>query len=139
MVAPRPRPARMRAAITPIASRRAPLSKVDPGGARLLFIQRALVEREWESPHAFLARNAERVEEVLCRVGLELRVLVEEQRAHRDPAVDMRARKRQQQRGDCRQGKPRESAAQIRLVSWIHLVDGGDRLLAAIGLKPQPM
>jgi ATP-dependent helicase HrpA len=48
----------------PIASRRAPLSKIDPAGARLLFIQRALVEREWESPHAFLARNAERIEEV---------------------------------------------------------------------------
>ena len=48
----------------PIASRRAPLSKVDPGAARQLFLQRALVEREWESPHAFLATNAGRIEEV---------------------------------------------------------------------------
>ncbi len=47
-----------------IASRRVPLSKVDPAAARLLFLQRALVEREWESPHVFLAVNAERIEEV---------------------------------------------------------------------------
>ena len=48
----------------PIAARRVPLSKVDPAAARLLFLQRALVERDWESPHAFLAANAERIEQV---------------------------------------------------------------------------
>ncbi len=48
----------------PIASRRAPLSKVDAPAARLLFLQRALVEREWESTHEFLTANAGRIEEV---------------------------------------------------------------------------
>jgi ATP-dependent helicase HrpA len=50
-----------------IASRRVPLSKVDPVEARLLFIQRALGERDWESQHDFLARNAERIEDVRKR------------------------------------------------------------------------
>lgn len=48
----------------PIASRRVPLSKVDADAARQLFLQRALVERDWESPHAFLSTNAERIEQV---------------------------------------------------------------------------
>jgi len=47
-----------------IATHRAPLSKIDPAGARLVFLQRALVEREWASPHHFLVTNAERIEQV---------------------------------------------------------------------------
>ena len=38
--------------------------RIDPVVARELFIRRALVEREWETRHAFLAENDRRLEEV---------------------------------------------------------------------------
>jgi ATP-dependent helicase HrpA len=38
--------------------------RIDPQVARELFIRHALVQREWESRHKFLARNAELLEEV---------------------------------------------------------------------------
>ena len=38
--------------------------RIDPVVARELFIRRALVEREWDTRHAFLAENDRRLEEV---------------------------------------------------------------------------
>ena len=37
---------------------------IDPVAARELFIRRALVEGDWEQPHAFMRENARRIEEV---------------------------------------------------------------------------
>ena len=39
---------------------------VDPGAARRLFIQHALVAGEWDPPHAFWKRNQEAIDEVLA-------------------------------------------------------------------------
>ena len=49
----------------PIVSARAvAYARVDPAGARELFLRRALVAGEWDAQHAFLAENARRIAEV---------------------------------------------------------------------------
>ncbi len=50
--------------LTLVANRTRQLSQVDPALARELFIHHALVEGEWDSDHAFLARNRGLVDEV---------------------------------------------------------------------------
>jgi ATP-dependent helicase HrpA len=47
-----------------VASRTVQYARIDPATARELFIRRALVEGDWESPHAFMHENERRVEEV---------------------------------------------------------------------------
>ncbi len=47
-----------------VAGRTVPYARVDAAAAREIFIRSALVERDWEAPHAFLAENARRVAEV---------------------------------------------------------------------------
>jgi ATP-dependent helicase HrpA len=47
-----------------VTARRVPFARVDPDGARDLFLQRALVEGEWETHHAFFAHNQKLREEV---------------------------------------------------------------------------
>src|SRR5205085_2738339 len=47
-----------------VTGRTVPYARIDPALARELFIRRALVEGEWEAPHAFLEENRRRVEEV---------------------------------------------------------------------------
>ncbi|HEV2061415.1 MAG TPA: ATP-dependent RNA helicase HrpA, partial [Solirubrobacteraceae bacterium] len=41
-----------------VAARTVPLARVDPAGAREMFIRHALVAGDWEARHEFLARNA---------------------------------------------------------------------------------
>ncbi len=48
----------------PLATRTVPYGRVDPAGARELFIRHALVLGEWEADHRFLAANRERIAEV---------------------------------------------------------------------------
>ncbi len=47
-----------------VAGRRVSYGRVDPQGARELFIRNALVDGDWETRHGFLARNRARVAEV---------------------------------------------------------------------------
>ncbi|MBS1870007.1 MAG: ATP-dependent RNA helicase HrpA [Actinobacteria bacterium] len=47
-----------------VAGRPVPYARVDPAGARELFLRRALVAGEWDARHDFLAENARRVAEV---------------------------------------------------------------------------
>jgi ATP-dependent helicase HrpA len=47
-----------------VESRTVQYGRIDPTAARELFIRRALVEGDWDQPHAFMAENARRVEEV---------------------------------------------------------------------------
>jgi ATP-dependent helicase HrpA len=47
-----------------VAGRTVGYGRIDPGLSRELFIRRALVEGDWEAPHAFLEENRRRVEEV---------------------------------------------------------------------------
>jgi ATP-dependent helicase HrpA len=61
-----------------VARRRVGYERVDPAGARELFIRHALVHGEWDAPHAFLRENHERVVEVLAL----------EHRVRRDLLVD---------------------------------------------------
>ena len=49
-----------------VPKRRTSFDKVDPAGARELFLRHALVQGEWDGPHAFLAANHDRVIEVLA-------------------------------------------------------------------------
>ena len=50
--------------LTVVEGRTINLDRVDRAMARELFVLHALVRGEWESHHAFVARNAERIEEV---------------------------------------------------------------------------
>ncbi len=50
-----------------VADRRINLQGINPGMAREMFIRHALVTRDWVSPHSFLVRNAERIDEVIDR------------------------------------------------------------------------
>ncbi len=45
------------------AGRRVPYAKVDRAGARAMFVQHALVEGDWDAPHAFLHDNAKLLDE----------------------------------------------------------------------------
>jgi len=47
-----------------VAGRPVPYARVDPAGARELFLRRALVAGEWDARHDFLAENARRIAEV---------------------------------------------------------------------------
>jgi ATP-dependent helicase HrpA len=47
-----------------VAARAVPYARVEPAGARELFLRRALVAGEWDAQHEFLAENARRVAEV---------------------------------------------------------------------------
>jgi ATP-dependent helicase HrpA len=47
-----------------VEARPVPLARLDPAGAREIFIRHALVAGEWEASHGFLARNAAAREEV---------------------------------------------------------------------------
>jgi ATP-dependent helicase HrpA len=47
-----------------VAQRAVPYARVDPAGARELFLRRALIAGEWEARHDFLAENARRIAEV---------------------------------------------------------------------------
>ncbi|MFL5816520.1 MAG: ATP-dependent RNA helicase HrpA [Conexibacter sp.] len=47
-----------------VPSRAVPYARVEPAGARELFLRRALVAGEWEARHDFLAENARRIAEV---------------------------------------------------------------------------
>jgi ATP-dependent helicase HrpA len=47
-----------------VAGRQVSYGRIDPAGARELFIRRALVEGEWETRHAFFHENRARVAEV---------------------------------------------------------------------------
>jgi ATP-dependent helicase HrpA len=49
-----------------VRSRTVNLSRVDPRAARAMFIQHALVDGDWETQHAFAARNATLVDDVLA-------------------------------------------------------------------------
>jgi ATP-dependent helicase HrpA len=55
--------------------------RIDPAASRALFIRRALVEREWESRHEFLAANESSLEEVRALEDRARRrdILVDEQ------------------------------------------------------------
>ena len=48
----------------PISSGPVGYGRIDPKTSRVLFIQRALVEGDWETRHAFAAENARRIAEV---------------------------------------------------------------------------
>ncbi|MFP5257276.1 MAG: ATP-dependent RNA helicase HrpA [Acidimicrobiia bacterium] len=66
-----------------VTQRRIGVDRVDPELARQLFIRHALVEGDWDAPHAFLAENWDRVVEVLAaehRVRRDL-LVSQEQRA----------------------------------------------------------
>jgi ATP-dependent helicase HrpA len=47
-----------------VTGRRVSYARIDPVAARELFIRRALVERDWETRHAFFAENRRMLEEV---------------------------------------------------------------------------
>ena len=47
-----------------VAGRTVAYGRVDPALSRALFLRRALVEDDWESPHAFVAENRRRLAEV---------------------------------------------------------------------------
>jgi len=47
-----------------VPARAVPFARVDPAGARELFLHRALVAGEWEARHDFLDENARRIAEV---------------------------------------------------------------------------
>jgi ATP-dependent helicase HrpA len=47
-----------------VPARAVPYARVDPAGARELFVRRALVAGEWEAQHDFRAENAQRIAEV---------------------------------------------------------------------------
>jgi ATP-dependent helicase HrpA len=47
-----------------VAGRTVPYGRIDQAVARHVFLQRALVEGEWDTRHEFVARNAELVEEL---------------------------------------------------------------------------
>ncbi|HEV7774054.1 MAG TPA: ATP-dependent RNA helicase HrpA [Conexibacter sp.] len=47
-----------------VPSRAVPYARVEPAGARELFLRRALVAGEWEARHDFLVENARRIAEV---------------------------------------------------------------------------
>jgi len=47
-----------------VPARAVPYARVDPAGARELFLRRALVDGEWEAQHDFRAENARRIAEV---------------------------------------------------------------------------
>jgi ATP-dependent helicase HrpA len=47
-----------------VPARAVPYARVDPAGARELFLRRALVAGEWDASHDFLAENARRIAEV---------------------------------------------------------------------------
>ncbi len=47
-----------------VPARAVPYARVDPAGARELFVRRALVDGEWDAGHDFLAENARRIAEV---------------------------------------------------------------------------
>ncbi len=47
-----------------VAARTVQYGRIDPQAARALFIQRALVEGDWDQHHAFMRENQQRVEEV---------------------------------------------------------------------------
>jgi ATP-dependent helicase HrpA len=47
-----------------VPGRTVPYGRIDPELARELFLRRALVERDWETRHAFFAENGRRLEEV---------------------------------------------------------------------------
>ncbi|MEY2463126.1 MAG: ATP-dependent helicase HrpA, partial [Acidimicrobiaceae bacterium] len=49
-----------------VSARPVPYGRVDPAGARDLFIQHALVERDWVSHHAFLEDNRKAINGVLA-------------------------------------------------------------------------
>jgi ATP-dependent helicase HrpA len=49
-----------------VANRRVGYERLDPAGARELFIRHALVHGEWDAPHAFLEANHDRIVEVLA-------------------------------------------------------------------------
>ncbi|HEX9994168.1 MAG TPA: ATP-dependent RNA helicase HrpA [Acidimicrobiales bacterium] len=65
-----------------VEARRVPYARVDPAGARELFLRHALVEGEWTTHHAFVTENAAVVEQVQAL----------EDRVRRDLLVDERAR-----------------------------------------------
>jgi ATP-dependent helicase HrpA len=65
-----------------VAGRTVPLQRVDPASARELFIRHALVEGQWQAPHAFLRDNARLYAEV---------AEVEERTRRRDLVVDEEA------------------------------------------------
>ncbi len=64
-----------------VASRKVSYNKVDPAGARDLFVRLALVEGEWRTPHAFWNENRRLVEEVraLARKVRRTDVLVDDE------------------------------------------------------------
>jgi len=47
-----------------VPARAVPYARVDPAGARELFVRRALVAGEWEAQHDFRAENGQRIAEV---------------------------------------------------------------------------
>ncbi|HMJ37613.1 MAG TPA: ATP-dependent RNA helicase HrpA [Baekduia sp.] len=47
-----------------VAGRKVPYARIDPDLARDLFIRRALVERDWDTRHAFFAANGKLLEEI---------------------------------------------------------------------------
>jgi len=65
-----------------VSRRRLGVERVDPEVARELFIRHALVQGEWDAPHAFLEANRQAVVEVLAT----------EHRVRRDLLVDEEAR-----------------------------------------------
>jgi len=73
-----------------VTQRRIGVDRVDPDVARRLFIRHALVEGDWDAPHAFLAENRQRVVEVLAaehRVRRDLLVSEEERERFFDERV----------------------------------------------------
>ncbi|MFP5577146.1 MAG: ATP-dependent RNA helicase HrpA [Acidimicrobiia bacterium] len=69
-------------ALTIVEGRAVNLDRVDRGMARELFILHALVRGEWDAPHPFVARNAERIAEVRAMEDRARRrdILVDEDR-----------------------------------------------------------
>ncbi|MDX6732943.1 MAG: ATP-dependent helicase HrpA, partial [Baekduia sp.] len=47
-----------------VAGRKVPYARIDPELARDLFVRRALVERDWDTRHAFFAANGKLLEEI---------------------------------------------------------------------------
>jgi ATP-dependent helicase HrpA len=66
-----------------VAARTVPFARVDPAGARSMFLWHALVEGEWDTYHDFVAGNAERIAEVQA---------LEDKARRRDLLVDEEAR-----------------------------------------------
>ncbi len=62
-----------------IAGRTVAYGRIDPAAARELFLRRALVERDWETRHAFFAENGRRLAEIEA---------LEERERRRDILVD---------------------------------------------------